>query len=78
MDFSSRWLRGAELSWFCEGSGTLFLRPRDGTMSPSLFCLDTMEVSKLDAREWELNPEPEFCPYEVDLLSHMLFLMKQF
>ena len=42
-----------------------------------LFCLDTMEVSKLDAREWELNPEPEFCPYEVDLLSHMLILMKQ-
>jgi hypothetical protein len=78
MDFSSRWLRGAELSWFCEGSGTLFLRPRDGTMSPLLFCLDTMEVSKLDAREWELNPEPEFCPYEVDLLWHMLFVMKQF
>ncbi|CAD6237709.1 unnamed protein product [Miscanthus lutarioriparius] len=37
-----------------------------------------IEVSKLDAREWELNPEPEFCPYEVDLLSHMLFVMKQF
>ena len=26
----------------------------------------------------ELNLEPEFCPYEVDLLSHMVFVMKQF
>lgn len=78
MEFSSRWLRGAVPLWFCEGSGTLFLRPSDRTMSPLLFSLDTMEVSKLDAREWELNPEPEFCPYEIDLLSRMLFAMKQF
>lgn len=47
----------------------------DGTTSPLLFYLGTMKVRKLDAREWELNPAPEFCPYEVDL-SHMLFVMK--
>lgn len=81
MDLSRRWLCGAEISWFCEGSGTLFLRPRDGTMSPLLFGLDTMEVSKLDAREWDgssTRSPIEFCPYEVDLLSQMLLVMKQF
>ena len=59
-------MRGAELSWFCEGSGTLFLQAGDETVSPLLLELETMEVSKLEAKKWELNPEPEFCPYEVD------------
>jgi hypothetical protein len=77
-DFCNGWLSGAELSWFCEGSGTLFLQAGDETVSPLLLDLESMEVSKLEARKWELNPEPEFCPYEVDLLSYMLFVMKRF
>ncbi|KAG2590435.1 hypothetical protein PVAP13_5NG402600 [Panicum virgatum] len=77
-DFCNGWLRGAELSWFCEGSGTLFLQAGDETVSPLLLELETMEVSKLEAKKWELNPEPEFCPYEVDLLSYILFVMKRF
>ncbi|OEL19286.1 hypothetical protein BAE44_0019695 [Dichanthelium oligosanthes] len=77
-NFCDGWLSGAELSWFCEGSGTLFLQAGDETMSSLLLDLESMEVSKLEARKWELNPEPEFCPYEVDLLSYMMFVMKQF
>ncbi|KAL6842717.1 hypothetical protein ACP4OV_027561 [Aristida adscensionis] len=78
MDVGDRWLRGAELSWFCEGSGTVFLRPGDGAMSPLLLDLDSMVVSKIQAPDWELHPEPEFCPYEVDLISYMLFTMRHF
>ena len=77
-DFCDGWLCGAELAWFCEGSGTLLLQAGDETVSPLLLDLETMVVSKLEARKWELNPEPEFCPYEVDLLSYILFVMKRF
>ena len=60
------------------GSGTLFLQAGDETVSPLLLELETMEVSKLEAKKWEPNPEPEFCPYEVDLVSYILFVMKRF
>ncbi|KAL6614845.1 hypothetical protein ACP70R_037115 [Stipagrostis hirtigluma subsp. patula] len=76
MDFGNEWLRGAELAWFCEGSGTVFLRPGDGT--PLLLDLDGMAVRKLKATSWDLHQEREFCPYEVDLTSYMLFVMKRF
>ncbi|KAJ1284519.1 hypothetical protein BS78_03G210400 [Paspalum vaginatum] len=61
--------------------GAVIPRPRD--LSDDWFCpllldLDIMEVSRLEARAWELNPEPEFCPYEVDLLSYVLYVMKRF
>ncbi|CAO2170781.1 unnamed protein product [Urochloa humidicola] len=72
------WLAGARLSCYCEGSGTLLLRAGDEAMSPLLLDIGNMEVSKLDARKWELNQNTDFCPYEVDLLSYMLFLMKRF
>ncbi|KAL6881952.1 hypothetical protein ACP4OV_011424 [Aristida adscensionis] len=83
MDVGDRWLRGAEVSCFCEGSGAVLLRrPGDGamSMSPLLLDLDGMAASKLQTtdRELELHPEPGFwfCPYEVDLLSYMLFAMR--
>lgn len=34
-----------------------------------------MAVNKVS---WDLYPQPEFCLYEVDLLSYILFLMKAF
>uniref|UniRef100_K3XS14 DUF7595 domain-containing protein n=1 Tax=Setaria italica TaxID=4555 RepID=K3XS14_SETIT len=37
------WMIGAELSWFCEGSGTLFLWAGDETMGPLLLDLQSME-----------------------------------
>ncbi|CAO2179010.1 unnamed protein product [Urochloa humidicola] len=72
------WLAGAELSCYCEGSGTLLLRAGDEAMSPLLLDMENLEVVKLDARKWELNLKTEFCPYEIDMLSYMLFLMKRF
>ncbi|CAL4948487.1 unnamed protein product [Urochloa decumbens] len=73
-----RWFRGGELSCYCEGSGTLVMRAGDWAMSPLLLDMESMKVSKIDARKWELRKETEFCPYEVDLLSYMLFVMKRF
>ncbi|CAO1948201.1 unnamed protein product [Urochloa humidicola] len=72
------WLADAELSCCCEGSGTLLLRAGDEAMSPLLLDMENLEVVKLDARKWELNQKTEFCPYEIDMLSYMLFLMKRF
>ncbi|CAL4962400.1 unnamed protein product [Urochloa decumbens] len=73
-----RWFRGGELSCYCEGSGTLVMRAGDAAMSPLLLDMESMKVSKIDARKWELKKEAEFCPYEVDLMSYMLFVMKRF
>ncbi|TVU46408.1 hypothetical protein EJB05_05943, partial [Eragrostis curvula] len=84
------WLLDVEFPWFCEGSATVFLRERGKDTGPLLLSLDykaplftqtqnSTAVSKLQvqATGWD-GWEPKFCPYEVDLLSYMLFMMKPF
>ncbi|TVU35795.1 hypothetical protein EJB05_17699, partial [Eragrostis curvula] len=66
MGSSFRWLNGAERSLFCNRkSGRVFPRATDGADDgPLLINLDS-------------TLERDFCPYEVDMFSYMLFGMKQ-
>jgi hypothetical protein len=74
------WMIDAELSWFCEGSGTVFLWAGIENMSLLLLDLESREAIKLQPSKWEPSPKLQFCicPYEVDMLSYMRFMMKRF
>ncbi|KAG8056049.1 hypothetical protein GUJ93_ZPchr0001g32619 [Zizania palustris] len=75
MEFHDGWLRGAELGWFCEGSGALILVGDD---DPLLLDLPSMAVNKIKTLSRYSYTQPEFLPYETDLISYMMFLMKTF
>ncbi|KAK3161405.1 hypothetical protein QOZ80_1BG0076650 [Eleusine coracana subsp. coracana] len=86
LGFRDWWFDGKEIVCFCEGSGTLFLRDGDGVnnLTSMQLSLDNNNnnnkaVRKLEATTtWDLPSEAQFCPYQIDLLSHMLCGMKTY
>ncbi|KAK3164897.1 hypothetical protein QOZ80_1AG0026210 [Eleusine coracana subsp. coracana] len=87
LGFGDSWLYGKEIVCFCEGSGTLFLRDGDGENNLTSVQLslatnnnnnNNKAVRKLEATTWDLPSGADFCPYEIDLLSHMLCGMKTY
>lgn len=61
---------------FCEGSGALVLEGDEGD-SPLLLDLQRRVLNKLETVSWDDSCKLP-CPYELDLISYMLFVMKTF